>query len=99
MRPSRNPSLIVGVWCRCSIRRADSSVFHEPPYAEPHVRWCGRATGVTRSPTRSHRSGDAPPGKMNAKNPMDELERIVAAALADFASCRDPAALENSKAK
>src|SRR5438445_11084572 len=30
---------------------------------------------------------------------MDELERIVAAALADFASCRDPAALENSKAR
>ena len=26
--------------------------FHEPPYADPHVRWCGRATGVTRSPTR-----------------------------------------------
>jgi len=30
---------------------------------------------------------------------MDELEKIVAAALADFATCADPAALENSKAK
>jgi phenylalanyl-tRNA synthetase alpha chain len=30
---------------------------------------------------------------------MDELERIVAAALADFAGCANPAALENAKAK
>jgi phenylalanyl-tRNA synthetase alpha chain len=30
---------------------------------------------------------------------MDDLENIVAAALADFASCGDPAALENSKAR
>ncbi len=30
---------------------------------------------------------------------MDELEKIVAAALADFAACADPAALENGKAK
>ncbi len=30
---------------------------------------------------------------------MDELDRIVAAALADFAACGDPAALENNKAK
>ena len=30
---------------------------------------------------------------------MDELDRIVAAALADFAACNDPAALENSKAR
>ena len=30
---------------------------------------------------------------------MDELDRIVAAALADFAVCADPAALENSKAR
>ncbi|MFZ3041900.1 MAG: hypothetical protein WA108_08955, partial [Thiobacillus sp.] len=29
------------------------SVFNEPPDAEPHVRWCERATGVTPSPTRS----------------------------------------------
>jgi phenylalanyl-tRNA synthetase alpha chain len=30
---------------------------------------------------------------------MNELERIVAMALADFAACADPAALENSKAR
>jgi phenylalanyl-tRNA synthetase alpha chain len=30
---------------------------------------------------------------------MDDLENIVAAALADFAACGDPAALENSKAR
>jgi phenylalanyl-tRNA synthetase alpha chain len=30
---------------------------------------------------------------------MDELDRIVAAALADFSACGDPAALENNKAK
>jgi phenylalanyl-tRNA synthetase alpha chain len=30
---------------------------------------------------------------------MDELDRLVANALADFAVCRDPAALENSKAR
>ena len=29
----------------------------EPPDAEPHVRWCGRATGVTRSPTRLRPAG------------------------------------------
>ena len=30
---------------------------------------------------------------------MDELDRIVATALADFAARNDPAALENAKAK
>ena len=30
---------------------------------------------------------------------MNELDRIVAEALADFAACTDPAALENSKAR
>jgi phenylalanyl-tRNA synthetase alpha chain len=30
---------------------------------------------------------------------MDELERIITAALADFTACTDPAALENSKAR
>ena len=30
---------------------------------------------------------------------MNEIDRIVAGALADFAACNDPAALENSKAK
>ena len=26
---------------------------HEPPYAEPHVRWCERTSGVIPPPTRS----------------------------------------------
>jgi phenylalanyl-tRNA synthetase alpha chain len=30
---------------------------------------------------------------------MDELDKIIAAALADFTACTDPAALENSKAR
>lgn len=49
---SLSPSLVVWVWCRCSIQRDDSSVFNEPPDAEPHVRWCGRTAGVTPPPTR-----------------------------------------------
>ena len=53
--PSRSPGSTIWGWCRCSIPCSASSAFHEPPYAEPHVRWCGRATGVTRSPTRSSR--------------------------------------------
>ncbi|MGZ5228067.1 MAG: ATP-dependent RNA helicase HrpA, partial [Burkholderiales bacterium] len=28
------------------------SALHEPPYAEPHVRWCGRTARVTAPPTR-----------------------------------------------
>ena len=48
-----SPGSTIWGWCRCSIPCSASSVLHEPPYAEPHVRWCGRATGVTRSPTRS----------------------------------------------
>src|SRR3989338_5970520 len=40
-------------WFRCWIHSNASSMFNEPPYAEPHVRWCERATGVTPSPTRS----------------------------------------------
>jgi RNA-directed DNA polymerase len=32
-------------WSRCSQPSSDSGLVHEPPYAEPHVRWCGRATG------------------------------------------------------
>ncbi|MGH8647416.1 MAG: tetratricopeptide repeat protein, partial [Gammaproteobacteria bacterium] len=30
-----------------------SSVLFEPPYADPHVRWCERAEGATPHPTRS----------------------------------------------
>src|SRR5213595_3982560 len=32
-----------------------SSVFNEPPYAEPHVRWWERAAGATQPPARSSR--------------------------------------------
>ncbi len=31
---------------------------HEPPDAEPHVRWCGRTAGVTPPPTRSLSKSD-----------------------------------------
>ena len=27
-------------------------MFNEPPYAEPHVRWCERTAGVILPPTR-----------------------------------------------
>ena len=40
-------------WFRCWTLSDASSRFNEPPDAEPHVRWCERATGVTPSPTRS----------------------------------------------
>ena len=32
-------------------------VHPEPPYADPHVRWCGRTAGVTPPTTRWHLSG------------------------------------------
>src|SRR5207249_10391342 len=35
----------------CSLPCSASSAFHEPPYAEPHVRWCARAA-VIPPPTR-----------------------------------------------
>ena len=27
-------------------------LFHEPPYTEPYVRWCGRTAGLCPPPTR-----------------------------------------------
>src|ERR1039457_7132452 len=39
-------------WFRCWISSGASRVLHEPPDAEPHVRWCGRTAGVTPPPTR-----------------------------------------------
>src|SRR5690606_25548936 len=38
-----------------------SSVSTEPPYAEPHVRWCERAEGVTPHPTRYQNAEQWPP--------------------------------------
>ena len=46
-------------WFRCWILSDASSRFDEPPYAEPHVRWCERATEVTPSPTRFDRDDAA----------------------------------------
>ncbi|MDE3022150.1 MAG: hypothetical protein KGI54_09835, partial [Pseudomonadota bacterium] len=40
-------------WSRWWQSTSNSSVLLEPPYAEPHVRWCERAEGVTPHPTRS----------------------------------------------
>src|SRR5712692_10077631 len=53
-RCRRRPSLTWG-WFRYRLHTVASSVLHEPPYAEPHVRWCGRTAGVTPPPTRSKR--------------------------------------------
>src|ERR1035441_3682033 len=39
-------------WFRCWISSGASRLLHEPPDAEPHVRWCGRTAGVTPPPTR-----------------------------------------------
>src|SRR5215470_1929957 len=37
---------------RCWLLNDASRRFHEPPDAEPQVRWCGRTAGVTPPPTR-----------------------------------------------
>ncbi len=55
-------------WFRCWKCSSASRLFHEPPDAEPHVRWCGRTAGVTPPPTRSVKCG--------AQRPM--LHRVVA---------------------
>src|SRR6185437_1877974 len=52
---SRSPGSTIWGWYRCSIRCSASSAFHEPPYAEPHVRWCGRAVGAIRPLPDRHR--------------------------------------------
>src|SRR3974377_842977 len=44
-------------WFRCWIHSGVSRWFHEPPDAEPHVRWCGRTAGVIPPPTRLLREG------------------------------------------
>ena len=56
-------SLDAVLWCSMNNRRHDERnqarwgrlpSRQEPPYAEPHVRWCGRTAGVTPPPTRLH---------------------------------------------
>ena len=39
-------------WPRCWTPGSVSRLLNEPLYAEPHVRWCERAAGVTPLPTR-----------------------------------------------
>src|SRR5690242_5174417 len=46
------PSLRTWGCSRCSRRSGASRVLVEPPYTEPHVRWCGRAADVNLPPTR-----------------------------------------------
>src|ERR1017187_10728556 len=51
-QPIRSLGSTAWVWFRCCIRSGPSRWFHEPPDAEPHVRWCGRTAGVIPPPTR-----------------------------------------------
>src|SRR5690606_40903811 len=51
-RRSRAPTSSDSGWSRSMRPWPASSVSTEPPYAEPHVRWCERAEGVTPHPTR-----------------------------------------------
>src|SRR5206468_1732253 len=53
-------------------------------------------SGLIRRNARGRRD---PPPFFCAHFPMNELERIVAAAEAEFTACADPAALENAKAR
>ena len=55
MRRSRRRGSMLRGWRRWWTPTGASRLLHEPPDAEPHVRWCERATGVTPSPTRSIR--------------------------------------------
>src|SRR5271157_3727551 len=52
-QPIRSLGSTAWGWFRCWIRSGASCRFHEPPDAEPHVRWCGRTAGVIPPPTRS----------------------------------------------
>jgi RNA-directed DNA polymerase len=52
MRRSRRRGSMHRGWRRWWTPTSASRLLHEPPDAEPHVRWCERATGVTPSPTR-----------------------------------------------
>ena len=76
--------------CFCQDRGAGQSLsgLIEPRKNEEAKRLPFFLTGTRRTSQRT----------LNG-NSMEELDRIVAAALADFAACADPAALENSKAQ
>src|ERR1019366_4048237 len=54
MPPIRSLGSTTWNWSRCWTPSGASRLLHEPPDAEPHVRWCGRTAGVTPPPTRSN---------------------------------------------
>ena len=53
MPPTRSLGSTTWNWSRCWTPSGASRLLHEPPDAEPHVRWCGRTARVTSPPTRS----------------------------------------------
>src|SRR5690606_9762486 len=53
MQRSRNPTSIAWASSRWWTAISAGECSHEPPDAEPHVRWCGRTAGVSPPPTRS----------------------------------------------
>src|ERR1019366_2664177 len=57
MPPTRSLGSTTWNWSRCWTPSGASRLLHEPPDAEPHVRWCGRTARVTSPPTRSVRIG------------------------------------------
>src|ERR1019366_1505729 len=52
MPPTRSLGSTTWNWSRCWTPSGASRLLHEPPDAEPHVRWCGRTARVTSPPTR-----------------------------------------------
>src|SRR5690606_6123362 len=54
MQRSRNPTSIAWASSRWWTAISAGECSHEPPDAEPHVRWCGRTAGVSPPPTRLH---------------------------------------------
>src|SRR3974377_1305422 len=56
-QPHQSLGSTAWVWFRCWIHSGVSRWFHEPPDAEPHVRWCGRTAGVIPPPTRLRARG------------------------------------------
>src|SRR3990167_8935833 len=52
MRHALNVTLMNWGWSRCRRPCSAFSVVFEPPYAEPHVRWCERTGAVRLPPTR-----------------------------------------------
>src|ERR1019366_6370661 len=55
MPPTRSLGSTTWNWSRCWTPSGASRLLHEPPDAEPHVRWCGRTARVTSPPTRCSR--------------------------------------------